>query len=431
MRFESALRTLRASTFAVLALAACAVGTPAMAGKLSLVPVAPLDVAQRTAGAVTMTFAPTPVAKVAGGIVEVVEYHNAALDHYFISADPGELAVLDGGAFGGAWKRTGATFPAWDVSGSPAGTVPVCRFFGTDRYRSNGSRIGPNSHFYTADPAECDYVKVAWQSIANDGMSYAAWTFESNAFAVKLPVGGTCPAGTQALYRTYNDGARGDPNHRYSQQAATLQAMAGWVFEGIVMCLPQSQGVSLPSPLPACEEGDCPANSTALGNGVRLVNLIATVTNNSGTAQEIVIPRGQTFTSVDTAYQDGMAAERLQGTIGPGATRTFVLYVFCINLDRGIPPTGALYLPGPVTGNAQLLDIASLADGKIGVAADPATLKAGGVQFAIWEVTDGLGSLNTTQRNLLVSLLAAAPDDIAGQFSLLQQLQASLTILTP
>ncbi len=251
MRFDSVLRSLRASTIAVLALAACAVGTPAMAGKLSLVP---MDMAQRASGAMTMTFAPAPVAKVAGGIVEVVEYHNAALDHYFISADPGELAVLDGGAFGGAWKRTGATFPAWDVSGSPAGTVPVCRFFGTDKYRSNGSRIGPNSHFYTADPAECDYVKVAWQSIANDGMSYAAWTFESNAFAVKLPVGGACPAGTQALYRTYNNGARGDPNHRYSQQAATLQAMAGWVFEGIVMCLPQSQGVSLPSPLPACEE---------------------------------------------------------------------------------------------------------------------------------------------------------------------------------
>ncbi len=195
---------------------------------------------------------------------------------------------------------------------------------------------------------------------------------------MKLPVGGACPAGTQALYRTYNNGARGDPNHRDSQQTATLQAMAGWVFEGVVMCLPQSQGVSPPSPLPACEEGDCPTNATALGNGVRLVNLVATVTNNSGTAQEIVIPRGQTFTSVNTTYQDGMAAERLQGTIGPGATRTFVLYLFCIDLDRGIPPTGALYLPGPVTGNAQLMDIASLADGKIGIAADPATLKAGG-----------------------------------------------------
>ena len=77
------------------------------------------------------------------------------LDHYFISADPAEIAVLDGGAFGGAWKRTGSTFPAWDVNGAPGNTVPVCRFFGTDQYRANGSRIGPNSHFYTADPAEC------------------------------------------------------------------------------------------------------------------------------------------------------------------------------------------------------------------------------------------------------------------------------------
>ncbi len=51
--------------------------------------------------------------------------------------------------------------------------------------------------------------------------------------------------------------------------------------------------------------------------------------------------------------------------------------------------------------------------------------------MAIWEVTDGLGSLNTTQRNLLVSLLAAAPDDIAGQALLLDQLLASLTIFAP
>ena len=37
MRFDSVLRTLRASTIAVLASAACVVGTPATAGKLSLV----------------------------------------------------------------------------------------------------------------------------------------------------------------------------------------------------------------------------------------------------------------------------------------------------------------------------------------------------------------------------------------------------------
>ena len=180
-----------------------------------------------------------PAVKVAGGVIVVVEYYNAGLNHYFISADPAEMAVLDGGAFGGAWKRTGESFPAWDIVGSPPGTVPVCRFFGTDRYRSNGTRIGANSHFYTADPAECDFVRTGWPSVASDGISYPAWTFESYAFAVKLPVGGACPAGTQPLYRTYNNGANNDPGHRYSMRASLLQGMAGWAYEGLVMCLPQ------------------------------------------------------------------------------------------------------------------------------------------------------------------------------------------------
>ena len=181
-------------------------------------------------------------AKAPGGVITVVEYYNAGLQHYFITADPAEAAVLDGGAFGGAWVRTGASFPAWDIAGAPAGTVPVCRFFGTDRYRSDGSRIGPNSHFYTADPAECAYVRTAYQSVASDGRSYPAWTYESDAFAVKALVGGACPAGTQPLYRTYNNGMRGDPGHRYSLDPAVLQAMSGWLFEGLVMCLPPADG---------------------------------------------------------------------------------------------------------------------------------------------------------------------------------------------
>jgi len=79
---------------------------------------------------------------------------------------------------------------------------------------------------------------TAYQSVASDGKSYPAWTFENNAFAVKLPIAGACPADTQPLYRTYNDGARGDPGHRYSTKPGLLQAMTGWTFEGLVMCLP-------------------------------------------------------------------------------------------------------------------------------------------------------------------------------------------------
>jgi len=204
--------------------------------------------------------------KAAGETVTVVEYYNAALEHYFITADAGEIAVLDGGAFGGAWKRTGQGFAAWDINGAPAGTVPVCRFFGTDRYRADGTRIGANSHFYTADPDECAYVRTAWQSVASDGQSYPAWTFESHAFAVRQPVTGACPADTRPLHRAYNDAARGDPNHRYSTDPALLRAMAGWTYEGLVMCLPLGSAVSANSgscliPIPGFA-GDYVASST-------------------------------------------------------------------------------------------------------------------------------------------------------------------------
>jgi len=167
----------------------------------------------------------------------VVEYYNAGLGHYFVTADATEIASLDAGAFGGAWARTGSSFKAWQTGATLACSAPVCRFFGTDRYRANGTRIGPNSHFYTGDAAECAYVKTAWPSLASDGIPYPAWTFESNAFVVRPPFGGGCPALTQPLYRTYNNGANGDPNHRYASNPGTLHAMTGWVFEGLVMCV--------------------------------------------------------------------------------------------------------------------------------------------------------------------------------------------------
>jgi hypothetical protein len=175
-------------------------------------------------------------------VVDVVEYYNATLDHYFITADPAEIALLDGGGLGGAWQRTGESFQAWDANDGPAESVQACRFFGTDRYRVDGTRIGANSHFYTADPAECAFVRTAYQSLANDGLMYPAWTFESYAFRVILPVNGVCPLGTTALYRAYNNGARGDPNHRYSTNLALLQSMPGWTVEGIVACLPGVPG---------------------------------------------------------------------------------------------------------------------------------------------------------------------------------------------
>ncbi len=154
--------------------------------------------------------------------VPVVEYFNAGFGHYFMTAQPDEIAGLDAGAYGGAFARTGASFGAWDAQ--IAGTRPVCRFFTT--------AFAPrSSHFYTADPAECAGVKLN-----------ADWQYEKIAFYIAVPTAGACPAGTAPVYRMYNNGQTGAPNHRFTTSLATYQEFTtqhDWSGEGIRFCAPQ------------------------------------------------------------------------------------------------------------------------------------------------------------------------------------------------
>jgi YVTN family beta-propeller protein len=160
-----------------------------------------------------------------------VEYYAAVFDHYFITAFPAEQAALDGGAFGGAWVRTGRTFKVW-TQPIPSSS-PVCRFFST----AFGLK---SSHFYTPFASECALVKT-----------YPQWQYEAIAFHMQIPVGfgtanGDCPIGTDRLYRLYNNGMGGAPNHRYTTNVAIFNQMvaAGWVFEGeantrVFSCVPR------------------------------------------------------------------------------------------------------------------------------------------------------------------------------------------------
>ncbi|MFO1282940.1 MAG: S8 family peptidase [Burkholderiales bacterium] len=153
--------------------------------------------------------------------VTVVEYFNAGFGHYFITARADEIALLDGGAFNGAFVRTGASFKAWD--GPSAGTQPVCRFF-TEAFPPK------SSHFYTAYSFECEGLK-----------SNPDWIYETIAFHAGTPVAGACPAGTTAVWRLYNNGASGAPNHRFTTDLGVYQsfiATQGWTGEGIVFCAP-------------------------------------------------------------------------------------------------------------------------------------------------------------------------------------------------
>jgi hypothetical protein len=158
-------------------------------------------------------------------VAPAIEYYHAAFDHYFITAIPDEIAKLDNGTFVG-WTRTGKQFNVYPAVA--AGLQAVCRFFST----SFGIK---SSHFYTPNAAECTTVK------AN-----VNWMFEGEVFFTTSPANdGSCPTGMSPVYRVYNNGLGGAPNHRYTTELSVRAAMLalGWIAEGsgtigVIMCAP-------------------------------------------------------------------------------------------------------------------------------------------------------------------------------------------------
>lgn len=147
-----------------------------------------------------------------------IEYFHAAMGHYFMTADQDEIAALDQGYFAG-WARTGQSWNVWKEGG---GLKDVCRFFTV-------TFAPKSSHFYTANPAECALVK-----------KNPDWQYEKIAFRVSALENGACPIGIP-LYRTYNMGMTGAPNHRYTTSIAIRNEMIarGYYDEGIAGCVPE------------------------------------------------------------------------------------------------------------------------------------------------------------------------------------------------
>jgi hypothetical protein len=165
----------------------------------------------------------------------VIEYYSESLDHYFISAGPGETSQLDQGLVGD-WKRTGQQFKGWlRPSDAPPFAHPVCRFFAK----------GPNSHFYTGDEGECQYLRNLEQQqraqAAAQGKEFLGWAYEAVAFYAVTPIAGSCPGGTTAVYRSYNGrAAQNDSNHRFTIDPQLRVAMSvSWSEEGVAFCSPQ------------------------------------------------------------------------------------------------------------------------------------------------------------------------------------------------
>ena len=152
---------------------------------------------------------------------QAVEYYHTGFGHFFMTADADEIYGLDHGAYGGVFVRTGQTF--WVIDGPAPGTADICRFFTV-------AFAPKSSHFYTGDPVECAGVKLN-----------PNWQYEKIAFFIKAAEGGTCPFYTTPVYRMYNSGMTGAPNHRFTTDESIyldFTTNRGWAGEGVRFCAP-------------------------------------------------------------------------------------------------------------------------------------------------------------------------------------------------
>jgi serine protease len=164
------------------------------------------------------------------GTVPVVEYYRADKDHYFMTADPAEMAYFDT-VLAPVYQRTGQVFYAWsNPSLAPAGTplAPVCRFY------SPLPLI--DSHFFTAIASECNFMIANWPG---------TWNLESPAaFYVLLSDGnGACPDASIPIYRFFNN--RNDANMRHTRDLTVRREMLnkqwapnGFGPIGVAFCTP-------------------------------------------------------------------------------------------------------------------------------------------------------------------------------------------------
>ena len=194
--------------------------------------------------------------------MQVVEFFNSSLGHYFVTADASEAAGIDGGRAGPGWVRTGRTFGAWlNAASAPAGSTAVCRFYSS----------AATSHFFTANAVECTSLRALEATQrrldAVAGRAFVGWAFEANAFTVLAPAGANvgaidggkaastaCPTDTVEMLRAYNDGfANGQgANHRFVDDSGLRDLMVsrGWTNEGVAFCAPvKAAAVALSIPV--------------------------------------------------------------------------------------------------------------------------------------------------------------------------------------
>ena len=158
--------------------------------------------------------------------LQIVEYHNAELDEFFLTGFPDEVQILDAGQIPG-WQRTGYELTTWTGPAADAFIIPdlltACRVL-----------VAGRSHFYSV--TGCADALAIPGSVPETG----------SAFYATLPdlKTGICPPLQLPVFRLWNPGGT---SHRYTTEISVRDDMLqrgfvseGYGLDGVAMCVPGS-----------------------------------------------------------------------------------------------------------------------------------------------------------------------------------------------
>lgn len=258
----------------------------------------------------------------------MVEFYNVDLGHYFLTIDPADVAAIEAGYAGPGWVKTGLAFAGFryplapDTYCSGDCGLPVTRFYGTPG-------LGPNSHFFTASPAEVEALRPPG----------TGWSLEHVAFSIPVPdSNGRCAPGLVPIHRLYNNRWReNDSNHRYVADPAERNRMPpNWAYEGVAFCAYQALQIPIKSLEIAIDlsrkilpSAECEDESRSLGPCLAINNVPVP------RSLALTTPSRDFFdwTGLDTPFNYVVPGQQagdvfVQGSASPGvATSTFGIRV--------------------------------------------------------------------------------------------------------
>lgn len=190
----------------------------------------------------------------AESFVVLKEYRHKTLDRYYMTARLQDQNLIENGAIKNDWEQTG--YKITILANEKAGYSALCRFYISTT----------QTHFYTANPTECQYFKNQTNFVYEGIEGYVVYKDPTQQCGVLKP-----------MYRIFSNAV--DVNqrrHRYTGSSSVVSQFVakGWLDEKLSFC---AEDMTFVAPIipPNPQQNNCTFNNTTIPHGQSVVAYLA------------------------------------------------------------------------------------------------------------------------------------------------------------